>query len=199
MAVSLSWRWRSLCTGPDTSDDGQLALMDAMVFFCISVLVCSIMVSSTCQAVDREDPGSASARCDAAKVLSVCLRSTFDGSSLPDPDAAKLLRGTEDIAQVLMVLGLVAADGVLPPQLASIAMGVLEAVSSVCHPSLDPHISLVSIEEGLHVTVLAIEKSPVPEAEELRAASQEIRGPGEEMLLAVLVLSPTPEPHPLGV
>jgi len=171
--------------------------MDAMIFFCISMLIGSMLVS----AVGEESGYVAThyGRSDADEVLRVFLRATFDSGSLEDSVARDLFRGTEKVADVLLFLALLAADGRLPECHDSVADGLLDAVRSIAHPSLEPHIAVLAMDEGIPMKLLVIENSQMPESGDATAASQRIEGPEAQEMVVVLALSAQCLSHLLGV
>lgn len=182
-----------MCTGKCGSSRGQLAVMDAMVFFCISVVICSLLISAVSEELDSADTHYG--RSDANAVLSVFLRTTFDSRSTENAFAPDLFTGTETVADVLVVLAVLAADHGLPECYDLVADELLDAARSIAHPSLEPHISVLAVRDGAHVRLLVIEDSCIPESGEVTAASQRIVGNDDEAMVAVLALSVPSSSH----
>jgi len=171
--------------------------MDAMIFFCISALISSLLISAVSEESGYVDTNYG--RSDADEVLRVFLRATFDSRSLEGSVAQDLFRGTEEVAEVLLFLALLATDDRLPDCYDEVADGLLQAVSSIAHPSLEPRITVLVMEDGVPLQLLSIENSQMSRSGDVTAASQRIEGSDGQEMIVVLALSTPCSSHLLGV
>lgn len=175
---------------PDRGDSGQLALMDALVFFAISTVICSVMVFYTASWEDaRADPLLSSA--DPDNILSVYLQASV-GDAFVVEGVGLELTGRERMCEVLLLLGEVALSGgpLEPFDLLLAKCG--EVLRPLCMP-LRPTLSVCCEDgEGWAVLVRIGEETFTAEAV---SATQNLGGFAEARLHVTLVLSPALLPH----
>ncbi len=165
---------------------GQLALMDAMVFFAVAMLASSVLLSySRSQPLDPL--GDADGAGDPAEVLRVFLRASV-GAEIELWDGLTIA-GCEPVADCLMAEACWISQGAAPSSFEELDIVLLAMLEKIVAPGLSPHLQVIDTVDGGQ-TVLRIERSPA--ASDVRvSATQEFPGVGGSGYLAVLVLDPS--------
>lgn len=161
---------------------GQLALMDAMVFFSIAVVTSSVVLSY--DEVRTDDLAGADS-IDPENILRVFLRACvgvdttlYDGTEVD---------GKECAADCLMAEAMRIVDGVDPGLFTELNGALLASLERVVAAGFAPHLSVVSHVGG---TLIDIGRATAG-VEDLLAASEEFPDVGGSRCLVVLVLVPS--------
>lgn len=170
---------------PSSDDRAQLALLDAMVFFAISVVICSVMVSYAVPGASVDDGSMGSAGAD--NLLAVFLGASLgDGVAIGVPGFE--LTGSERFGEVLFLLSALALDGVPLEGFEPLLSHCSSVLSALSEP-WSPFLRVVSDDGEGDVTLISIGYEP-GNGRDSEAASQNLGEHGGSSLTATLVLSP---------
>lgn len=111
---------------------GQLAVMDAMVFFAVCSVICATMMSCAMSRTDATDEATPSA--DLAEgLLATYLEASFGRRASAEPSGLELI-GTERFCDVLRVVLVLVVEGHSTEEFSAILAHCEETLSSMCSP-----------------------------------------------------------------
>lgn len=173
-------------SGRRTHDErAQLALLDAMVFFAVSTVICSVMVSYSVS--EDGSGGDVFASAAPEEVLSAYLCASLGKDFILGAPALELL-GSERVGEVLFLLMATVLDGgsleVFEPLLSHCG----EVLAGLCGPW--SHLLRLSSEDGGGTTILIMFGCEPDEGADATSSSQNLGTYGGADLTATLVLSP---------
>lgn len=124
-------------------ESGQLALMDAMVFFIGCIAVSTVLFSSI-----EEKPISVDDRNDleAGNVLAAFMRSSIGHDiSIEARGSSVLLSETEAIADCLLLEGHLIAEGDAPSHFDVLNARLLDILGAICGPFVHPSLIILDV------------------------------------------------------
>lgn len=177
---------------PGRDDRAQLALLDAMVFFAVSTVICGVMTSYAESHVDGRDDALLSST-DADRLLSVYLEASLGDAFVVDALGLELT-GQERFGEILLLLAGMALDGGSLEPFGPLLARCGEVLAPICLPW--SWCMSVCCDDGTQwVTLIIMGQEPDGQAD-AASASQSLGVHGRAALRATLVLSPPLLPHP---
>jgi hypothetical protein len=186
----------SLSGARDGRDEAQLAVLDAMVFFAICLLISSVLVCnvrSTGHA--QSDPLLASD--EASNLLEVFLECSLCRHVQLDACGVDL-SGHESIAEILSALAELRIRGSDLGPYDPILSECRSVLYGICSPGWVPGLSVCRVEEIHLAVLLSIGNESVGEGLTL-AASQMLPTPSSSSVMVVLTLAPALALHAVPV
>lgn len=181
-----------MCGLPRSDDGAQLALLDAMVFFAVSSLICATMVSSVLSQADQESVAVIEGA-DPSETLRVFLVASV-GEKLVLEDMGLWLSGREQFAEALLTVAELVRTGA-PAESAAPLMSCCGAVlARLCGPAYAPALQ-VHCEEPVGWTVLLSTGGSWDDNTDSVSACQDFTGRGGARIVISLALSPALLPH----
>lgn len=180
---------------PRWDERAQLALMDAMVFFAVSAVICGTLMShvaSQFQYVEDEafSPSETDELLTAFLGASMGRTFTLDGLGTE-------LTGLERFAEVLFLVSAMILDGQDADLFAEVLSHCGRVISALCEP-WSSTLRLSSSEYGSWRILVEVGEPP-PADSDTCAASQSLGASDGTGLVVTLVLFPTLSLHGLGV
>ena len=170
---------------PPRDERAQLALLDAMVFFAISMVICGVMVSYAVPGGSIDDGSFGSARAD--NLLAVYL-----GASLGDGVALGVagfeFTGDERLGEVLFLLSALVLDGVPLEGFEPLLSHCSSVLSALSEP-WSPFLRVISDDGEGGVTIISMGCEP-GDGHDSESASQNLGEYDGSSLTATLFLSP---------
>ena len=186
-----------MCGRLDGQTSGQLAVMDAIVFFVAAMTVSSVLLSYARPPGDRslEDfDGDA----DPAEVLGVFLEASIGERLTLQFEEHVTVDASEDVAHCLAVEVAALRSGVARAAFADLNSVLERMLRSICNPSFEPCLMIVELGNGAGNVVLAL-LDPPGAAENVYASSAELRVDDGDPCLVELVLGPATPPELVDV
>lgn len=183
-----------MCGRMNDSDGGQLALMDAVVFFAASMLISTALLA---YASDFAGPGSIHA-CndwrDPDEVLHAFLHASVGTELIVNLNSSVQIKGNEEIAECIAIetQALRSGAGIAPfEELNDVCLRILRSCSA---PLYEPFLIVLCSDANGTEPILAIPWLPEnhPEA---HASSAEFPGLVGETILVTLILCPASSPE----
>ena len=176
-----SGRLESECTG-------QLALMDAMVFFAVALAVCSATLGYLDDGAADADR-SQRARADPSAVLEVFMSCSLGSPVSLDGLVSVELTGREKVCECILAEAWALESGADIGRFSDLNSVIMGALRSICAPGYVPHLVVYVLDEASEGPLMVIEDHPA-QAPDRRAASTVLAGPDGGVLLVSLVLEP---------
>lgn len=173
----------------------QLAVLDAMVFFAVSSLICATMASYAASHSGRGSDWDACAP-DMDGLLEVFLMASL-GEAPPFESFGFELTGQETFGEALFIVSALVAEGYLAASFWPLFALCLDVLSDLC-PQWSPAVRLSALAGGSWV-LLAEFGGPPLEGADTYSASQNLGASGGASLTATLLLSPGLLLHGYGV
>ena len=169
----------------------QVALLDAMVFFAIALLICAVQLS----VLEREArqlgwPEMMAGRSDPSCVLPVLLAASIGADTYVHADIPLIVLAHAPVSDCLAAEALSLLKGLGIAAFEELNEIILGIVSNLTHPLLSPHIVLHQHTESGHVVLSRIEGAPPRTGCDLAAASCELPGIDSETVTVSLILEP---------
>ncbi|MDQ1372008.1 MAG: hypothetical protein QG582_923 [Candidatus Thermoplasmatota archaeon] len=180
---------------PRVCDQAQLALLDAMVFFAISAVICATLMAHAATQLTGPDEAVPSPS-EADELLAAFLGSSI-GREFVIQSLEVEVTGYERFSDVLFMVSAMLLDGE--------DLGSFAEVMSYCHDVLDglcepwsSMLRLSSAEDGSLRTLAEVGEQPAAGVDTC-ASSQSLGASDGTGLVVTLVLSPTLLLHGVGV
>jgi hypothetical protein len=177
--------------------DGQLALLDAMVFFTIAMLVTNVCFSYFGQ-TGASGPGSPSTgRCDPGMILGVFLEASL-GRSIVIPSSPEAeLDAKDQVSDCLLVEMECIENGGDSLVFASLNQLFLGILLEICPPGVSPLLVSYSAANLINQLVLIVSDPTwtTYEGMDVRAASVTMSSSEQHVYLVVLKLAPATLPE----
>lgn len=175
---------------------GQLALMDALVFLAVAILVSSAMMGHV-----GDPAGDALSFSDAmphptVDILTVLMRASLGVQMTVDLGRELALPADTSFAECLLLEARAMLGGADEAAFGAFEARLLDVLDSLLGPSLRGHIH-VSVSEDVEPPLVCIEHSPV-ESLQVSAASQRLSDDGVRTT-AILLVEPALGLEPLRV
>ncbi|UCE44780.1 MAG: hypothetical protein JSU93_05110 [Methanobacteriota archaeon] len=173
----------------------QIALMDALIFFAIAMLICSIQLGAFARGLMAdEDTSQFCGRCDPDDILTAFLRSSIGveaslwaGYDLYVPARTVV---SECIAVEVTAIG----NGVDSESFDALNMVLLGLLNNLSHPLMTPHLIISRHLDDGPIVLLRIEQSP-PGRSDLVASTCKLPDCGHDAATVSLLLEPAPLPE----
>lgn len=183
----------------DDRDKGQLAVMDAIVFFTVAMLICSLQLAQLRGEVVSDDIGiGRDARSDPSTLLMTILRTSIGQMIMIELDTPLTVSSETAIADCLASEAVALTRGHGTAAFEELNRRVLAIVSNASAPVALPHIVMAALSDGEYDTMLVLEHAPIV-SENCFAATQRILSDPSRDIVVTLVLEPTSLPEILGV
>ncbi|UCE91843.1 MAG: hypothetical protein JSV90_01445 [Methanobacteriota archaeon] len=183
----------------DRSADGQLALMDALVFFAVAMLICSIQIARLHRELSHEEALSeVDARYDPLMLLHALLRTSIGCSLTLDTEPEVAVRPQARVADCLATQAIGLMSGQAPSAFEDMNGVILAIASSACAPLTAPTISVSVIADGEHVLLFLL-GGVAGSGGDRYAASIDLVTHETGRIVVTLVLHPALLPEALGV
>jgi len=170
------------------SDLGQLALLDAMVFFAAAILLSSIALSFSFDSAGTFAGGNS--RVDAGEVLTAFLHASIAESFEIVLDEPVTVTGGETFALCLSLEASIILGGGSAEPFRQMNEIVGRALSDLCPAGFSPSLVVAEKSTGLGDPLFVI-PGAANRSEQVYAASAWIPSANGEELLVVLMLAPT--------
>lgn len=171
---------------------GQLALMDALVFFAVALLISSIVVSQAhLEGQNRGSPLDAGPGFDAASVLGVLMRTSIGESIWLNTSKPTLVHFTTAVGECLAVEAAALLSGATVVAFDEMNDAILRIAVGLVSPFVVPHVWLMRDLAGSWTRLAAIEEA-APSAGDRYAASFDLPAVGDIGCAVALVLEPAP-------
>ena len=178
-------------SGPsDGRTSGQLALMDAMVFFAASIVISSAILSQTF----REDLSATDASVqetlpDPASLLAILLRTSIGTELVLDFGKGFVVHPDTTVGEVLSVEVPALSSGVDEIVFSGLNREILSIAELASGPNVVPHLWIMECVEGAWMALTCIEEND-PSGADTRAASFDMPSEGGSRCMVTLVLEP---------
>lgn len=174
----------------DKGTSGQLALMDAMIFFAASLLISSIVMSQAFQdRCDNVDAIGAGAALDASSILGVLLRTSI-GRSVPlDCENPVAVQPTTTVGECMAAEAVAILSGEPAEAFADLNGLILAIAELAVSPGIVPHLWIMLVTADGLKSIVRIEERP-PVACERHAASFDLPAEDDARCFVTLVLEP---------
>jgi len=181
--------------------DGQLALLDAMVFFAIAMLVTNVCSSYFGQtsASGLDSPGIG--RCDPGMILGVFLEASL-GRSIVIPSSPEAeLDAKDQVSDCLLVEMECIENGGDSLVFASLNQLFLGILLEICPPGMSPLLVSYSVARLIDQPVLIVSDPTwtTYERMDVRAASATMSSSEQHVYLVVLKLAPATLPELIDI
>ena len=168
---------------------GQLALIDAVIFFVISTAVSSLMLYyADAEAVDQA-PAMPEGQFDPNAVLRVFLHASLGADVTLGLDGGTHILASSDVAECIHIELEALALGADAGQFELLNQRLLLMLRGTCSVLLTPYLIATWLSEDCHKTLLAIPIEP-PQSRTRYAGSVEMSGLDESSFLLTLILVP---------
>ena len=169
----------------------QIALLDAMVFFAIAMLMCAVQLSALEKDVRQLSwPEIMTGRSDPGCVLPVLLAASIGAETYVHADAPLLVPAHTPVSDCLAAEAISLLNGLGIEAFEGLNGIVLDIVSNLTHPLLTPHVLLHHHTKDGHVLLARIEGGPPRTGCDIAAASCELPGIDSETVTVSLMLEP---------
>lgn len=174
----------------ESSDRGQLALMDAMVFFTVMLLICSLQLSmcrerGVCDDMHLDLAG----RCDPDSVLPVLLKASIGVRCVVSLGSPLEVLAYTTVAECIAAEAVAVLRGASFDQFDVLNEVILGIAANISHPLLVPHIVLYHECDDDMTVLLRIERRP-PSSEDLIVACCGLPEGGDVRLTVSFQLEP---------
>jgi hypothetical protein len=177
---------------------GQLALMDALVFFMVAVTISSVLLfyfsGNRGMSVPDHGPGSA----DPNEVLESLLHSSIGIDETVNLGVERHLSSRTSVDQCLLIEAEAILDGQPRSAFRSIEEAIWSILERLCTPVFAPYLSVWWMGEDFSEAVIRIPSNP-PASDQAFGACVELVNSGVEILLAQLLLCPSALPEVIDV
>lgn len=169
---------------------GQLALMDAIVFFSVAVLISSIMLSRTYQEYRDEVKGpELDAAYDVSSFLEVLLRGSIGEAMSLNITGNMTIRPTTTVGECLAMEASALLDGESADAFRGMNDLILVIAGRIAGQLVVPHVWILHSLNDSWIPVVEIENHP-PMSENRRAAWFDLPADGADRCRVTLVLEP---------
>jgi len=174
----------------ESSDRGQLALMDAMVFFAVMLLICSLQLSMCREDGVYDDMHlDLAGRSDPESVLPVLLKASIGVRCVVSLESQLEVLAYTTVSECLAAEAVAVMRGA-PLDPFDVLNGVILGIAAnISHPLLAPHIVLYHECDDDMTILLRIERWP-PSSEDLFAACCDLPEDGDVRLTVSFQLEP---------
>jgi len=176
----------------------QLALMDAMVFFLVAVMVSTVLLHYSALGQESKVADHGQGNADPSAVLEALIHSSIGLDLTVYVDTPRHISPYVEVGQCLLLEAEGLLDGASADSFDPVNDAVRGILEGICSPVLEPYLSVWSITDSVpEVLVLIPEGESV--SEQKYGASVELRNTGERMLLVQLLLCPSTLPELVDV
>lgn len=178
---------------------GQIALMDAMVFFAVALLICSIQLSTYREGAEPDDQFAESdGRSDPGCVLPVFLRASIGTATSVRVDCGLAVPAHTTISDCLAAEATALVRGVTEDAFSDLNRLILGAAKNLSHPTMNPHVILNHHTEHGVIVLLRIEYC-LPSSGDVIAATSDLLDCGDVRVAVSFLLEPALLPEGRGV
>ena len=143
------------------ADEGQLALMDAVVFFISAITVTCVLFSTVPHASDNDISPSKS-WFDAGRTLTALLRSSLGSEVRATIHGEPLIISERtDIAECILLEAHVIAEGDGASDFGALDLKLSEILNAVCGPFMEPQLSVWLLSNGTPYELFSLPGSPM--------------------------------------
>lgn len=171
---------------------GQLALMDAIVFFIAAMVISGMLLSSAKERAD--DAFAPQGDTSASEILCVFLRASVGERVLVDLEGGVYVDERADVAGCLAVEIASLEEGAEPSAFARLNEVIYSILKSVCNPLFDPHLVVVDVGSECERPILALPDAAA-RGENTYASSIELQVSGDIACMLQLTLCPAASPE----
>ncbi len=173
--------------------------MDAIVFFTVAMLICSIQLAQLRGEAVSDDVGiGRDARSDPSMLLMAVLRASIGQTITIELDTPLTVSPETAVADCLASEAVALTRGHGTAAFEELNRRVLAIVSNASAPVARPHIVMAALGDGTYDTMLVLEHAHIV-SEDCFAATQRILSGRSSDVVVTLVLEPTSLPETLGV
>ena len=177
---------------------GQLALVDAMVFFAAMLLVSGMLAALCMPESESPQKATAGSRGDPATVLRVFLGSSLGAPVFLDKPMAFMLDSRQEVAECLAVEVQAVESGIAVSCFRSLNDMLLSILVTLCGLSLEPSLEVVRMTDFQPETLIEFGHE-LPKSQNIYASSTELPGSGDHVHLVKLELAPALLPEHVDV
>lgn len=175
----------------ESSDRGQLALMDAMVFFAVMLLICSLQLSMCREEGVYDDMHFGLAgRSDPDSVLPVLLKASIGVRCFVNLESQLEVLACTTVAECLAAEAVAVLRGAPLDSFDELNGVILGIATNISHPLLIPHIVLCHECDDDMSILLRIERRPPSSESPLIAACCDLPQNGDVRLTVSFQLEP---------
>lgn len=169
---------------------GQLALMDAVVFFLVATTISGVVLyySSLDTPSTPQDHGQGQA--DPHEILETLLRSFIGTDIIVHLDIPRHISWDTDIGQCLLLEAEAILDGMMVEPFRSLNEAIRDAIYSICSPMYTPFLAVLSSEDAGSEPLISI-PGPAEESSQRFASVMQLSHDEEKNLLVQLLLCPS--------
>ncbi len=177
------------CSG----ENGQLALMDSLVFFLVAVTVSGLLLFySSLSPSETIDHGQGTA--DPSAVLESFLHSSIGSEIVVSLDPPRYISFDTDIGQCLLLEAEAILDGVKVEAFLELNLAAEDALSNITSPACEPYLAVLSSGENESSEVFCL-AGPAPMSGQRYSATADLSSDGEKSLFVQLILCPSALPE----
>ena len=175
-----------------SGNEAQLAVFDAMVFFAVCLLTCSLLISNA-QHSQRSQLDAALASDQAETLLRVYLASSL-GVTMEIDRSGLIVTGHESIADIVATMVELRLDGVDMSPYTGIMAACGSVLSNICPDCWSPEMRAFRADATEMIPLLSFGEHEDRDSDRI-SASQTITTRDEIQVLLVLTLSPALPSH----
>jgi hypothetical protein len=173
---------------------GQLALMDALVFFMVAMAISSILLYYSSSGITGTQDDHGQGMSDPHEILGVLLRSSIGREITVSQDVPRHISWDNEVSVCLLLEAEAIVDGMPPEAFDELNDAVLDLLRSLCNPVYEPFLSVMAVEDSGTARIVSIPGVPV-QSNQMYAATMDLVQDEEKSLLAQLVLRPAALPE----
>ena len=182
--------WSQLYTRMRAERSGQLALMDALVFLAIALLICSVQLASLAHDVERESALSERmCRTDPSCLLRVLLPASIGIEVTVPIDGGLIVSASSAVSESLAAEAAAVIEGFDAARFDELNLIMLAIAENLAHPLFEVHLLLTLRTYGDSESVVRIEREP-PRPSDIAAASSILADCKSWTAVVTLLLQP---------
>jgi hypothetical protein len=171
------------------SESGQLALMDALVFFLVAVTISSVILYYSAPGESHDAPDHGQGQGDPHEVLETILHSSIGSEIVVLTDVPRHISSDTDVSQCLLLEAEAVLDGMSIDAFGPLNDAVKAILESVCSPMYESMLRVYSSSDAGLSPIVSIPDVGLDSSQQY-GASMELTHDEEKDLHVQLILSP---------
>ncbi|MDH3364790.1 MAG: hypothetical protein OEM29_02125 [Thermoplasmata archaeon] len=181
------------------NDRGQLALMDAMVFFAVAILISSLQLCMyRVEAVPDDVNANPASRCNPESILPVFLKASLGARCVVQLDRPLDVPAHTTVSECLAAEATAVLRGEPVDSFDSLNSMILGIATNISHPLMTPHVILHLHTIVGDAVILRIERSP-PGSGDILSACCDLPEDGIQRVTISFQLEPAFLPEGFGI
>lgn len=173
---------------------GQLALMDALVFFMVAMAISSVLLYYSGLGTTWTEDDLGQGMSDPHEILGVLLRSSIGREITVSLEVPRYISWDTEVGVCMLLEAEAIVDGMAPEAFEELNKTVLDILRSLCNPVYEPFFSVMAVDDLGTARIVSIPGVPIT-SDRMYAATMDLVQDEEKALLAQLVLCPAASPE----